>query len=169
MQQVNTGTAYIFWCLWLLGLGGVHRLYTGQIGSGLIYLLTWGLFGVGQVIDLALIPGMVDRRNLYLRGGHSGSPIVNQSVTLNIGDIPQLKELQQLKATQPKDQSNNSMQKLLKAAKEHGGQLSVAQAAMYVDLPPEQVKELLLEAVKAGYADINNDSKTGAVRYYFDL
>jgi len=163
MQQVNSGNAYIFWCLWILGIGGAQRLYTGQIGSGLLYLFTWGFFGIGQFIDLALIPGMVDKRNIYLRGLHGGNP----SITLNIGDIPQLQKLQ---ATQPSTSSSISpMQKLLKAAKEHGGQLSVGQAAMYTELAPDKVKELLQEAIKVGYADINNDPKTGAVRYHFDV
>lgn len=61
------------------------------------------------------------------------------------------------------------MQKLLKAAKEHGGQVSIAQAAMYTELEPQQVKDLLLEAAKIGYAEINNDPKSGAIRYHFDV
>jgi len=168
MQQVDSVTAYILWCLWLFGLGGIQRFYTGHFGSGIIYLFTWGLFGIGQVIDLVLIPGMVDKRNIYLRGLHGGGASnVTQQVTLNIGDIPQLKQLQ---ATQPTSESSISpMQKLLKAAKEHGAQLSIAQAAMYTELASEQVKDLLQEAIKAGYAEVNNDPETGAIRYHFDV
>lgn len=148
MQQVNSGTAYVLWCLWLIGLGGAHRFYTGHIGTGLIYLFTWGLFGIGQVIDLALIPGMVDRRNVHLRGlqQSTGASNITHQVTLNIGDIPQLKQLQ---ATQPISEAQTSpMQKLLKAAKEYGGQLSIAQAAMHTGLEAQEVKQLLLEAEK---------------------
>lgn len=168
MQQVNSGTAYLLWCFWLFGLGGIQRFYTGNVGTGLIYLFTWGLFGFGQVIDLVLIPGMVDKRNIYLRGLHgSGASNITQQVTLNIGDIPQLKQLQ---AVQPTSEASvSSMQKLLKAAKEHGGQLSIAQAAMCTELASEQVKDLLQEAIKSGYAEINNDPKTGAIRYHFDV
>ncbi len=168
MQQLNSGTAYIFWCLWLFGLGGAHRFYTGNVGIGLIYLFTWGLFGFGQVIDLVLIPGMVDKRNLYLRGLHgSRTSNVTQQVTLNIGDIPQLKPLQ---TTQPASEASTSpMQRLLKAAKENGGQLSIAQAAMHTQLETEQLKGLLEDATKAGYAEISNDAKSGAIRYHFDV
>jgi TM2 domain-containing membrane protein YozV len=115
MQQVNSGIAYILWCLCFLGICGGQRFYTGHIGSGIVYLFTFGFLGVGQLIDLALIPGMVDRRNIYLRGLHgNGTPSFNQSVTLNIGDIPKLKQLQ---ATQSSTSSTSSpMQKLLKAA-----------------------------------------------------
>ena len=35
-----------------LGLLGIHRMYMGKWLSGLIYLLTGGLFGIGYIYDL---------------------------------------------------------------------------------------------------------------------
>ncbi len=35
-----------------LGLFGIHRMYMGKWISGLIYLLTGGLFGIGYIYDL---------------------------------------------------------------------------------------------------------------------
>ena len=43
-----------FLCLFL-GVLGVHKFYEGKIGMGLLYLFTFGLFGVGWFIDLVLI------------------------------------------------------------------------------------------------------------------
>jgi RNA polymerase subunit RPABC4/transcription elongation factor Spt4 len=43
-----------FLCLFL-GWFGVHKFYEGKILFGILYLLTFGLFGVGVVIDLILI------------------------------------------------------------------------------------------------------------------
>jgi len=34
---------------------------------GIVYLCTFGLFGIGQLIDLVLVPGMVKGRNDQLR------------------------------------------------------------------------------------------------------
>ena len=35
-----------------LGAGGIHRFYVGKIGTGLLYLFTGGLFGIGWIVDI---------------------------------------------------------------------------------------------------------------------
>lgn len=170
MKEVGTGTAYIMWCLCLFGICGGQRFYTGNFASGVIYLFTFGVFGIGQLIDLLLIPGMVERRNIYLRGlgAGNGTGNVNQSVTLNIGDIPQLRQLQESQSPVITT-SVSPMQKLLRAAKENGGTLSIAQAVIHTELEAEEVKYLLEEAQKNHFAEITNDPTTGAIRYRFDI
>jgi len=36
-------------------LPGLHRFYVGKIGTGLLWFLTGGLFGVGQLVDVVMI------------------------------------------------------------------------------------------------------------------
>jgi len=59
----DTGLAYALWVLGVFGLCGVHRLYMGRWVSGLIWLFTFGLCGVGQLIDAVMMPRMVEDTN----------------------------------------------------------------------------------------------------------
>ncbi len=47
--------------LWLFGFTGSHRFYVGRPISGTIWFFTLGLLGIGWIIDLVLIPGMVEK------------------------------------------------------------------------------------------------------------
>ena len=59
----SSGTAFLLWVLCLVGLCGIHRFYLGRYATGLLWLLTFGLLGIGQLIDLFLINGMVEEEN----------------------------------------------------------------------------------------------------------
>lgn len=57
----SKGIAYLLW--FFFGWAGIHRFYVGKVVSGVIYLLTFGLFGFGWFIDLFLLSGYVDTYN----------------------------------------------------------------------------------------------------------
>lgn len=39
----------------LLGYVGAHKFYEGRIGTGLLYLFTFGLFGIGWLVDCIIL------------------------------------------------------------------------------------------------------------------
>jgi heme O synthase-like polyprenyltransferase len=49
--------------LTFLGLFGIHRFYLGKWITGLIYLVTGGLIGIGFLYDLWTLNGQVDLKN----------------------------------------------------------------------------------------------------------
>lgn len=55
-------------CFFFGGLG-IHRFYVGKIGSGILYLCTCGLFGIGWVIDFfkILFGSFRDKYGFWLR------------------------------------------------------------------------------------------------------
>lgn len=51
-------TPVIGYILWIFGFLGSHRFYYGKPISGTLYFFTFGLFFIGWIVDLFLIPGM---------------------------------------------------------------------------------------------------------------
>ena len=62
----SVGLGYILW-IPPLGVIGVHRFYCGRIGTGLLWLFTAGLCGIGWLVDVFLIPGLVRQANAGVR------------------------------------------------------------------------------------------------------
>ena len=54
----NTHSVAFGYIFWIFGFTGAHRFYYGKQITGTIWFFTFGLLGVGWIIDLFLIPGM---------------------------------------------------------------------------------------------------------------
>lgn len=54
-QPKSKKTALILCLLGLFGVAGLHQFYAGRIGKGILYLLTYGLFFIGTIVDIIKI------------------------------------------------------------------------------------------------------------------
>jgi TM2 domain-containing membrane protein YozV/ribosomal protein S27E len=85
-SQKETGTAYLLLVPAFFGVAGLQRFYLGKVGTGIIWLFTWGLFGFGTLYDLFTIPNQVKQANLLNGNGHQNGAAnsnVNQ-ITINM-------------------------------------------------------------------------------------
>lgn len=169
MRRATTGTAYLLWALGMFGICGLQRFYAGQTVLGVVYLFTFGFFGIGQILDVVLIPGMIKTRNNQLRGKYLAE-WADEGLLVPVMVSAQADgTVLRVPSTTPAAPAPNPMQHLLKIAQDHGGQLSKAQVALHTGLSPKAVDDLLHEAMVTGYATVTNDPETGAVRYLFDV
>ena len=59
----EAGIAYALMLFTLIGVAGVQHFYMGKIGRGILWLLTWGLLGIGTMIDIFTLPSQVKNIN----------------------------------------------------------------------------------------------------------
>lgn len=59
----ETGIAYALMLFTLIGLAGIQHFYMGKIGRGILWLLTFGLLGVGTIVDIFTVPQQVKNVN----------------------------------------------------------------------------------------------------------
>ena len=65
MAYSDSHSKAIGYLLWIFGFMGAHRFYYGRPWTGTLWFFTLGLFFIGWIIDLFLIPSMdraADRR-----------------------------------------------------------------------------------------------------------
>ncbi|MEY1662736.1 NINE protein [Isoalcanivorax beigongshangi] len=67
--QHDTHSKLFGYLLWIFGFTGAHRFYYGKPITGTIWFFTFGLFLIGWIIDLFLIPGMDERADRRYRSG----------------------------------------------------------------------------------------------------
>ncbi|MCG8468256.1 MAG: TM2 domain-containing protein [Gemmatimonadetes bacterium] len=148
------GIGYGLWCLIFFGLAGVHRLYLGKYGTGILWLLTFGLFGIGQFIDLIRMKGLIKEANV--REGYLPHPRLARRM-----------QPAQATASPRLPPQQNLQQVLLKAAQANGGALTVTQGVVATGMTFEQVEEILSDMVAKGYVDVDNAPNSGVVVYRF--
>lgn len=150
--QYREGLGFALWALWIAGLAGIHRIYLGKYGTGILYLLTFGLFGIGQIVDLFRMKTLV--RDANIREGFLPHPRM-ASHMIDSRPLPAVAPQTPLR------------QRLLRSAMDHGGAISVTQGVADTGATFEEVEEALGDLLETGYVDVDNAPGTGVVIYRF--
>jgi TM2 domain-containing membrane protein YozV len=148
------GIAYMLWAACFMGVCGLQRLYSGRIGTGLLYLFTFGLLGIGQFVDLFLIPRMVEDANnrLLMQGAVVGA------LGPGAGGVPAVRRL---------PRTTEEMQvALVQAASRHDGRLTIPEGVAETGRGFHEVKKQLDEMAVNGYIELDSDDQ-GQVFYRF--
>lgn len=159
-ERSSTSTAFLLWLACALGLCGIHRFYLGRTWTGLIYLFTFGLFGVGQLVDLVRLRHLVQEENLK----REAFSALAEKRALAGGRVPLLAAASD---ASPSEVLDTLRMKLLEAASARNGRLSVTEGVMVTGKTFELVEAELDAMAKSGYVGISNDPDTGMVIYTF--
>jgi len=68
-DNTDTHRKTIGYILWIFGFTGSHRFYYGKPFMGTVYFFTFGLLGIGWLIDLFLIPALDRQADLRFTAG----------------------------------------------------------------------------------------------------
>ncbi len=144
----STGIAYILWLVSGFGALGFHRFYLGKVGTGLLYMFTGGLAGIGSIYDLLTLPMQVREANLmrnYRReilGRDYYPESRNESNRVSLEQV------------------------ILKTARKNNGVVTPAEVALEGGFDLDEVKNSLEKLVSKGFAEIRV-KKSGTYVYFF--
>ncbi len=127
--------AYLLWAVGGLGSLGLHRFYLRRYGTGVLWLLTGGVFGIGAIVDLFRIPTMVRERAFE-----------DERELLSEAAAPVVESLEQV---------------ILRIARAGGGLVSPALVATSGPWSLDESRAFLDEMVRKGHAE-QRATKTGS-------
>lgn len=153
----SVGIAYLLWFLSGFGIFGFHRFYLGKIPTGILWMCTGGLLGIGTIYDFFTLPGQVREANIRraindsLRKGDPSrhSPFWRQ---VNDGEAHIVRETESVERI------------ILRLAKENRGVLSASEVALSANISIEDAKRDLDALVSKGFAELRV-RKSGALVY----
>ena len=158
----STVLAYLLWFVGGFGVLGFHRFYLGKFGTGILYLVTGGLVGVGCIYDFFTMPMQVRNANLetrYRQALEYGTPR-----DVRAEGIPRASNRS---TNRIREIGSDSIERvILKTAKKNSGLATPAEVALEGNIPLDEAKKHLEQLVSKGFAEMRV-SKSGNLVYTF--
>jgi len=145
----SVGIAYFLWLISGCGALGLHRFYLGKIPTGLLWMFTIGLGGVGSIYDFLTLPSQVREANIRnaLYDRRTQQPAGQQENWRYANDA-------QYKVVNGKHEKESPERVILKLAKENSGILTISEVALGANVPIDEAKKILDTLVTKGFAEL---------------
>ena len=159
----KTKVAYILWCTCFVGLAGVHRLYSGKYLSGLVWLFTLGFLGIGQLIDLVLIPGMIEEKNLtdkWLDSRHTNRVGITPEVVIDTAN-----EIRPTFREPTAKVELSDIQTIFQLAKDNSGKVSLVDCVIATGKPASELRKALEYLCLEGFLTVDNHPEQDSLVY----
>ncbi|MDR0452654.1 MAG: TM2 domain-containing protein [Treponema sp.] len=142
----SVGLAYLLWLLSGFGALGFHRFYLGKIPSGLLWMFTGGLVGLGSIYDFLTLPGQVREaniRNALLSGALGKGANLSGWRYVNDGSSRVVRE-----------RKESVERVILRAAKQNKGVVTASEVALEGNISIEDARKALEILVSKGFAEM---------------
>jgi hypothetical protein len=158
----SVGIAYLLWLLSGCGALGLHRFYLGKIPTGILWMCTAGLAGIGSIYDLITLPRQVREANI--RRVLSDPEAYSRQAVPNNAQASENWRYANDAQTRIIREKDSLERIILRQAKENSGILTVSEVALAANVPLEEAKKALDILVNKGFAELRV-RKSGTLVY----
>jgi TM2 domain-containing membrane protein YozV len=153
--RYSTPVAYVLWAISGCGALGLHRFYLGKAGSGFLWLVTGGLFGVGCVYDAITLPRQVREANIR----YETELAIESGMASGLASGSYRPGVAYRNTESPE-------KTILRLARRNGGSVTPGEVAIESDVTVDQARKELDRLLGTGMAEIRV-RESGVIVYYF--
>jgi len=141
----SVGIAYLLWFLSGFGVLGFHRFYLGKVPTGILWMSTKGLGGIGSIFDFFTLPAQVREANIR-------RAILDESIRHETGG----KSWRNVTDGEARivHEKESVERVILKMAKQNKGILTASELALAANISVEESKRDLDAMVSKGFAEL---------------